>query len=364
MEVLLDLPPLDLYLQGQALNAHARLSMNHQWQGDPWEEILNELQLPQDKIPKRVSPDDSIRGIIPKAEEWQGQLPSVISRQKERVVIYTDGSLMDEKSGCGVYCEQPPFESSVALGATTSVFQAEIYAVREALEFISSLPPSNVFICCDSQAAILALSSSTVTSSLVRECRKVGRQLRSQHHSIELVWVPGHAGHTGNEEADRLARHGSSHNPVGPQPFIPVGPAVVGRTVKEYVYQKWANEWSSHSTMRTARAFIRGPRSDYGLHNLKTTRSKARAITALLTGHGPFRQHLSRMSLLDNEISALCRLCQQSEETAEHLMCHCPSLWRKRHHCLNSPFPTAGDIRDLPLASIARFIEAIGLTGW
>ena len=41
-------------------------------------------------------------------------------------------------------------------------------------------------------------------------------------HAVRLYWVPGHAGVTENEIADRLTTSGSGQQFIGPEPFLGV----------------------------------------------------------------------------------------------------------------------------------------------
>jgi ribonuclease HI len=68
----------------------------------------------------------------------------------------------------------------------------------------------------DSRAALLALSSHTVSSKLVLQCRNSLQGL-SIHNRVQLFWVPGHCGLIGNEEADSLAGVGSKSRFCGPE---------------------------------------------------------------------------------------------------------------------------------------------------
>jgi ribonuclease HI len=44
----------------------------------------------------------------------------------------------------------------------------------------------------------------------------------STYHSVGIFWVPGHPGKRGNEIADELAREGTVHHFVGPEPALGV----------------------------------------------------------------------------------------------------------------------------------------------
>ncbi|KAJ8917634.1 hypothetical protein NQ315_000118 [Exocentrus adspersus] len=77
----------------------------------------------------------------------------------------------------------------------------------------------HIQICTDSQAALQALKSPRITSQMVRECTNSLAEL-VQRNKVRLVWVPGHCGVTGNEEADALARKGSSDTFTGPEPAV------------------------------------------------------------------------------------------------------------------------------------------------
>ena len=60
----------------------------------------------------------------------------------------------------------------------------------------------------DSQAAVLALQSSFIHSSIVEECLTTLNRL-SEKNKVILQWIKAHVGHVGNEAADLYAKLGS-----------------------------------------------------------------------------------------------------------------------------------------------------------
>jgi hypothetical protein len=50
-----------------------------------------------------------------------------------------------------------------------------------------------------------------------------------------MYWVPGNAGIQGNKIASRLARDGSVHRFVGPEPFLGVSRQNIRRMIKRWM---------------------------------------------------------------------------------------------------------------------------------
>lgn len=360
LEVLLDIPPLHMFISQQAQMANFRLNGTNA----KLKSCLTSnpcFMMPQDKIITVNDPDGCFLRRIPNRDDWENGLASCFP--KDSTVIYTDGSLMNGKAGAGVYCEEPLLRISLPMGSYVTVFQAEIFAIRVALDACRKLPKKRVYVCSDSQAAILALSNPTIKSNLVSDCRKTLKTLKTEDNKyVELVWVPGHKGVKGNEEADQLAREGSEILPIGPEPFLPVGPASVKTAFKDQVYCDFKHYWATIPGLVHSKATLPNPNPKFGLHLINAKRTVGKAVVALLTGHGPFKEHLDKMGFAVGSIS--CRKCGEAYETAMHILCECPIFWQERGEHLGGHVLSLNEIVKVPLSNVSKYVKAINFTDY
>ncbi|GBL78016.1 hypothetical protein AVEN_195750-1, partial [Araneus ventricosus] len=118
--------------------------------------------------------------------------------------IYTDGSKTDEGTG-SAYCILENYGIIASwqgkLDHSNSVFQAEILAIKMAIETDSSLHRP-IKIWTDSLSSLMAILNPKSHHSMVREIQT----LLLSHKHIHLRWLKAHIGYLGNECADQLAK--------------------------------------------------------------------------------------------------------------------------------------------------------------
>ena len=138
----------------------------------------------------------------------------------ERIDIYTDGACKGNPGvgGWGVVVKTGSSEQELFGGApATTNNRMEMTAVIEALTTLK--PGSRVRLHTDSQYVQKGISEwihawkrrgwKTADKSPVKNVDLWQRlDALAAQHDIEWVWVRGHAGHDGNEHADRLANRG------------------------------------------------------------------------------------------------------------------------------------------------------------
>jgi hypothetical protein len=215
-----------------------------------------------------------------------------------------------------------------------------------------------VSICSDSQAALKALKAVRTTSLLVHKCQKALNDI-SALHAVELYWVLGHAGVTGNEIADGLARCGSASRFVGPEPALGVSRQDLRNRINRWlVNQHWRRWGSLGNTQRQARELISGPSLGTKARLLSFNRMQSRVVTGFLTGHNTLTRHIHLMGLIDRR---LCRMCGAEDETSAHILCQCEALASLRHAYLGSFFLEPQNIKNVSLGAIWNFGKAAGL---
>jgi ribonuclease HI len=101
----------------------------------------------------------------------------------------------NKNTGVGVYDYGTRQKLGFSHGQYTTVFQAEVYAIKAcvAKNLNINYINKNIHILSDSQAVIKALRNHRITSKLVRDCHHSLMQL-AEHNRVQLIWMQGHEG--------------------------------------------------------------------------------------------------------------------------------------------------------------------------
>ncbi|KAI5724556.1 hypothetical protein M8J77_004276 [Diaphorina citri] len=140
--------------------------------------------------------------------------------------------------------------------------------------------------------------------------------------------VPGHKGIVGNEQADHLARMGSSRPFIGPEPVIGLSNSETRTFIKSWAQKAHQDRWDKVSGLRHSKLMMLGANKDLTMNILSLNRKNTRLVTSLITGHCGLRKHLQTMGLYQGQV--VCSLCGECKETATHVIFECNSLtiWR------------------------------------
>jgi hypothetical protein len=159
--------------------------------------------------------------------------------------------------GAGIYGPSYNYSKSIPMGSLSTVFLAEVMAILQYTELLSeNLMRRRIHICCDSRAALVALAKITTESSLVWECmQSLGRL--SGLNMVTLVWIPGHQGIPGNEEAVRLAKEGAFEVPPNQVTVIPF--SIGQKLIKKHLELEHQARWAACASCRQSKTLMGYP---------------------------------------------------------------------------------------------------------
>lgn len=364
LETLLNLPTLGVFIKSEAKKAAYRLNITGQWaqrvigggHAQIWKNVVKEnhmFNFISDKITRRFHFDKKFKTIFPTREDWSNN--NVLNKFTNSDICFTDGSLADGTSGAGVYRLNPRSELSFPLGEYTTVFQAEVYAILQSIWLLKREPSGvqQICICSDSQAALKALTSYRVDSSLVWLCLEELTSL-STHKSVALIWVPGHSGIPGNDKADELAGVGASQSFHGPQPVIAIATSYPNAYIQSWVSNQMRDTWRAILNCSQAKLFVKEPSYKITRALLNMSKEQLHHTVGILSGHCVLNSHLNKLGIKSEPD---CDRCGHTKETAQHFLCDCPFYMKLRLKLFGSFTIPLRQYTSISISNIWKFVK-------
>jgi ribonuclease HI len=261
LEIAYGVEPLDLYLK-------EAVSRTFVWLGQPpGSNYSGHLSKLSKMIPEqcRTSMYDACIAVW----MWKTNFTMDISHGSDNTLndlayrAYTDGSLLSASTRVGVGAlvlrnNKQLVTFSGRLTNRNSVFQAEIYAIKMAAEYltINADPGTDVHILVDSQASIKALGNTILTSTLVLHTRLILNRL-GEKHKVVVPWIKAHAAWIYNEAANTAAKAGANSNKHCFSPLTPLDDLKMELKIDKL--KALTNRWQTTNPARQSKFFLTGP---------------------------------------------------------------------------------------------------------
>ena len=253
--------------------------------------------------------------------------------------IYTDGS-KDENgrtgAGCVVYRdEEEIYSESWYLGDEISVFQSEVYVLKQAALYIEdeSLQNETITILSDCRSALQAMLRPDLDSKQLKNTKELLNK-SSLMNFVTLRWCKAHVGHKGNERADELAKEGSQKDIISfdtPE----ISGKCLRKEIKILVEMYWDKDWAENQPCRQTKMFFPQTHKESSAAVCKFGRRAFGVMVQFITGHNFLNNRQNAVVKLKTRDTskvaiAMCRYCKEEEETTYHILTQCHSLGEKR----------------------------------
>ena len=265
--------------------------------------------------------------------------------------IFTDGSLQGNKTAAAAVANKGNAVYQIRLPDDCSIFSAELKAIFLALKHVYKSKNSHFLICSDSLSALEALLSYKMFHPLLTDIHDFHSKLLMENKIISFMWVPGHVGISGNEQADLAAKE-ALNNEISsvPKQFVP--PSDVKMKCKLYERRLWQNRWNLQTSNKLYKA-----KNDLNKHLLSSVQSRREetVLSRLHIGH----THFTHSFIFDGKDQPWCHACDHPS-TVKHFLLDCTDLTeiRNKYFQCNS---LENLFTNVPTSCIFSFLKEINL---
>lgn len=228
------------------------------------------------------------------------------------LVTYTDGSKMESGTSAAfaVYLHGANiFDYKIKLHKLNSIFQAELTAIKYAVDWFDNSSFNRMILYSDSYSSIQVLQHTFPDNKIIMDTFKIMSQ--SNNKKLSLGWIKAHAGYAGNERADTLAKNVIENEEFDIMEVMPFPISTVKRYYKVKALSDWQESWNSSTVGRDT----------YNVFNEVTTDRiiGSRVVHYYCTGHGSFPKYLKKIGKRSND---LCD-CGQRGDILHYLFGRC-----------------------------------------
>ncbi|XP_049306134.1 uncharacterized protein LOC125776671 [Bactrocera dorsalis] len=247
-------------------------------------------------------------------------------------LLFTDGSKSIDSISLAVVTVTGEIICNWLLPSTSSVFTAEGSAIIHAVNHAKKTK-GKFLICTDSKSCMSAITSPSKRNPIIEVIRDA---VIGAPQKIQVMWIPGHAGISGNHFADLAAKNVARTLALT---YYASSKQDISNLIKHKRHQKNASEWK---TFKHHYADI-NPARNRIIYSSTVPTSAMKTYTPLRIGH----TIITHAHLLSGKSPSICPLCDDTA-SIKHLLTLCPMLHSTAHNSGNI------DLIKLLIAAIHR----------
>jgi ribonuclease HI len=231
--------------------------------------------------------------------------------------IYTDGSkTTDDKVGSAFCVPSLGVEHAIRINDNSTVYTAELIAIKHALCWIKDAPVNRFVIFSDSLSALQSLDTGRCVSrpNTVQQIKELLNEV-TKRSVVVIAWIPSHVGIAGNEHADLLAKSATEKLTIDVD--VPQEIKDAYNDVSKYICSLWQKQYDESNTGAQYR--LLEPKISKKIKYSNKQRDKEVTMTRLRLGKCCLNYYLHKIGCHDN---GLCDTCGEPE-TIEHLLLLC-----------------------------------------
>jgi len=166
--------------------------------------------------------------------------------------IYTDGSKSEQGVGAGIVIKRPgtlTVKLMYRMDTRCTNNQADAFAILKALDDVQTEQENKedkiVTVYTDSRMTLDSLNNTDKHMFLTEEIRQKVQVMVIRGWIIQFSWIKAHAGTSGNELADKLAKETSGKTEI-PVSYNRIPKSAIKRDLEESSRKNWQREWGDN----------------------------------------------------------------------------------------------------------------------
>ena len=255
---------------------------------------------------------------IKKSEHTDIQLRAMFEEHLESHMngnfMFTDGSKTRDGVGCAAVNQNITIYKK--LNPISSVYTAELHAIKEAIYHEASKQSESLTIITDSKSSIQGIINCKTKNPIIKSIRN---KTISFENGINLCWVPSHIGVLLNERADKAANKATSKLSTD---ITEIPRSDMKNHIKMRMFHKWREKWENTTNNKYR---LISPHIKPLPCSTSRNRLWERTLTRLRIGHS----QLTHSYLMSGDQQTQCESCDVPL-TIHHIITECVEYNRER----------------------------------